>query len=200
MIWCGIIRKRVLIPEDRSTWPAWVARHVGQCEECRRFVEGAARIRNMLSAERAAPADERAIARIMAEIHRRSVALEAAGERAPDYSGGWQPAWVFRLAVAAGLLMLLAVHFVDMPRLETPPREVAVEPVPPYEVPVVPRAVEPEPPALPMRPFAPRMPIIVHTRPQPAWPTTPGYLVTTSNARPDVEFGGLPAMPVSFDY
>ncbi len=196
MILCGWIQKKILIPDDPRTWPGWVARHVARCDGCRAFVERATAVKRLLAEEPAPAPDEVEIERIMRRVQ--AVAADASRERqAAPWSTGelFEPRWGLRLALAAAVIMILVVHFVNAPTPSGSQNEEVAEALPSATV-GAPGPVAPSPHGTPSM----ASPVFVVVRPPLAQPVAWEATAAASNGGAGVEFGGLPVMPVSFDY
>lgn len=195
MMWCRLVQKLILIPEDESTWPSWAARHVKACENCRQFVQQTIALRKILLRE-PPPENEQAVLQIMARI--RGLEHAAPGDSESTWQGlEWlAPRWGFRLALAAALILIVAVHVSNRLLLSSPHGEIAVEE--PVDRPVLYSApVHNIPQRIPPLP----RPVVVYVE-TPRLPPTPigPVIAAASNEGAGIEFGGVPIVPVSFDY
>lgn len=194
MMWCSWVQKRILIPEDQSTWPAWVVRHVAVCKHCRRFAEQTAAMRKWMAEPAPSAMNELAVQRIMGRVRE----LDAAACEAREMIGGesWTGLqWGLRLALAGAVILIIAVHVADMPTVSRPTGEVAVEQ--PVSLPEM--RAQPVQMMVPKAPSLPR-PVVVYVEPPPVSRSPRPFVVAASNEGMGVEFGGVPIMPVRFDY
>lgn len=191
MMWCRWIQKRLIIPENESTWPAWVRRHVARCPDCAGFRDNNIRLRAAFTATEDQTTDEAAIRRIMAAI-REWEAGQSVLESAPSI---WA-AWTLRLALIGAFAVLLAMSYLEVPQIA--PARAPVADVRSADIPMRdPRMPSFQPSALSPVPYR----FVIRTSTPLDAVTTPENLwANGSNIGRSVEFGGVPVMPVSFDY
>lgn len=191
MMWCRWVQKRLIIPENETTWPAWVRRHVARCPDCAGFRDNTIRLRAAFTVTEDQTTDEAAVRRIMAAI-REWEAEQSALDSVPSV---W-PTWALRLAVIGAFAVLLAMSYLEVPQIA--PTRAPVADVRstgfPMRDPGVPGF---QPPTLPSGPYRfvlrTSTPLNAAAAPESTW-------ANGSNIGRSVEFGGVPVMPVSFDY
>lgn len=191
MKWCRWVQKRLVIPEDDTTWPVWVRRHTARCAGCAAFRDRSIQIRSAFAKAQDQMADEAAVQRVMVAIRQYE-----SGQTATEESAALWPVWGLRLAVVGIFAVLLVISYLELPRLT--PAHAPVVATKASEAPMpLPKAATSQPLAFPPVPYR-----FVFRPPAPLdWPSVPGRSwVDGSNIGRSAEFGGVPVMPVSFDH